>query len=63
MSNISKPSGSPEPDIVSVVYSLGIALRRVLILVDKRKAAARNARTALAQADALLRRTKPGRPK
>jgi hypothetical protein len=53
---ISKVPGTDQPDKVRVIYELGVALRRVLIVVDKRKSAARNARHALAQADDVLRR-------
>jgi hypothetical protein len=59
MKNTVAGSRSREPDMLEVIYRLGIALRRVLILVDKRSAAARSAREALTEADALLVRNRP----
>jgi len=55
MNIIAGPQG-PEPDPVLIVYQMGVAMRRLLILVDSRKSAARSARVALAQADAMLER-------
>jgi hypothetical protein len=39
-----------------VVYQMGVAIRRLLILVDRRKSAARFAVSALEDADAMLER-------
>lgn len=56
---VAGPRG-PEPDPMVVVYQMGVAIRRLLILVDRRKSAARFAVSALEDADAMLERRRPG---
>jgi hypothetical protein len=62
MRDFQRRSGPVGPDMVEVVYTLGIALRRVLPLIDKRQSAARDARAALALAEKMLRNQSPRRP-